>query len=210
MLTRARLLRQHGYSTLLVDLQAHGESVGKQITAGHMERHDVLAAVDYIQNFDASQRVAIFGSSLGGAATLLAEPAVDAIVLESVYPTISEAVHNRVQMRIGLLHHLVAPLLLAQLNPRLGISPGELRPIDHLANIECPIVIASGDCDRHTTIDETQRMYRVAKPPKKLVIFDGASHEDLLAHDPVKYETEIVGYINNIMGPRHSPPKPAD
>lgn len=202
MLSRAQLFRQHGYSTLLVDLQAHGESDGENITVGHLEQHDVRAAVEFVRDNSTNQKIAIVGRSLGGASTLFANPDVDAIVLESVYPTVAEAVHNRIQMRLGFLHHVVAPLLLVQLNPRLGVSPNQLCPIDQLEQIKCPIVFASGDCDEHTTISETRRMFEAASHPKQLCIFEGAEHIDLLAYDPSKYENEIIGYVNQIIGER--------
>ena len=202
MLSRAKLLKQHGYSTLLIDLQAHGESVGENITVGYLEKHDVNAAVEFVREFDSNQKIAIIGCSLGGASTIFANPDVDVIVLESVYPTVTEAVHNRIQMRMGFLHHVIAPLLLIQLKPRLDISPDQLRPITELQNIQCPILIASGDSDQHTTIAETNRMFGAANDPKKLVIFGGAEHDDLLAYDPSRYEDEIVGYINQTIGKR--------
>ena len=202
MISRARLFNKHGYSTLLVDLQAHGESTGQNITMGHLERYDVLAAVEYIRSIDPNQKIVIVGSSLGGASTLFAPPDIDAILLESVYPTVSEAVHNRVQMRLGVLHHIVAPLLLIQLRPRLGVLPDQLCPIDQLAGIHCPILIASGDCDRHTTIEETRRLFGAANEPKHLIVFEGAGHVDLLAHDHAKYENEIVAILNKIIGVR--------
>ena len=200
MLSRAKVLQRNGYSTLLVDLQAHGESIGDNITVGHLEKHDVRAAVKFVHDTDPNHKIAIIGWSLGGAATVLASPEVDVIVLESVYPTVTEAVHNRIQMRLGFLHHMVAPLLLVQLNPRLSVSPNQLRPIEHLREIECPVLIASGDCDQHTTFSETKRMFDVADDPKKLVIFKGAEHIDLYAYDPAKYESEIIGYVNEIIG----------
>lgn len=204
MLSRAKLLRQHGYSTLLIDLQAHGESAGQNITAGHLEQHDVSAAVDYIQTDDPYQKIAIIGRSLGGASAVFANPNVDLIVLESVYPTVSEAIHNRVQMRMGILHHVIAPLLVGQLKPRLDVSPRELRPIVEIANLKRAILIASGDHDEHTTIIETNRMFEAANEPKKLVVFNGAGHVDLLDYDSVKYESEIVEYMNQIIGERIS------
>ncbi len=202
MISRARLFNKHGYSTLLIDLQSHGESIGENITVGYLERYDVLAAIDYVRNIDAHQKIVIIGSSLGGASALFAQPDVDLIVLESVYPTVSEAVHNRVQMRLGLFHHIVAPLLLVQLRPRLGISPDELRPIERIDGIHCPILIASGNLDQHTTIEETRRLFDAANEPKHLVVFEGAAHVDLLSHDPGKYENEIIGYVNRIIGDR--------
>jgi len=204
MISRARMLRRHGYSTLLIDLQAHGESTGQNITVGHLEKHDVNAAVEFIRDLESTQKIAIIGRSLGGASTIFANPDVDVIVLESVYPTVAEAVHNRIQMRMGMLHHVIAPLLLIQLKPRLNVSPDQLQPISELHNIQCPILIASGDRDGHTTIGETNRMFDAANEPKKLVVFSGAEHVDLLAYDPSKYENEIVGHVNQIIGERIS------
>ena len=202
MFSRARLLRQHGYSTLLFDFQAHGESKGENVTVGYLERHDVLAAIEFVRSSDEDQKIAIVGRSLGGAAALLAQADVDVMVLESVFPTASEAVHNRVEMRLGFLHHVVTPLLLCQLNPRLGISPSDICPIDQLEKIPCPILVAAGDSDQHTTMQETRRIFDSATEPKQLVVFEGAGHVDLLAYDAEKYENQIVAYVNEIVGER--------
>lgn len=200
MLSRAKLFQQHGYSTLLIDLQAHGESPGENITAGFLEQHDVHAAVEYLRRVAPNQQIAIVGRSLGGAATVFANPDVDVIVLESVYPTLTEAVHNRVEMRLGMLHRIVAPILTGQLSLRLGISPTRLRPIDGLSRIQCPLLIASGDSDRHTTLEETRQMFQAANEPKQLVIFEDAGHVDLLEHDAKKYESEVVGFVDRTLG----------
>src|SRR5436190_1956494 len=90
MVDRARFLRRAGYSILLIDFQATGETKGDHITFGWKESRDVLAAVNFVHGVAPSDDVAIIGSSLGGVATLLATPPlkVDALVLEAVYPTI--------------------------------------------------------------------------------------------------------------------------
>jgi len=196
MLSRARLLHKRGYSTLLVDLQAHGESSGQAITLGHLEKHDVKAAVQYVRANSPEQKIAVIGRSLGGASTLFAKVDIDVVVIESVYSSVTEAVHNRIAMRLGPFHRAVAPLLLVQLSPRLGISPGQLRPIDHIGQLQCPVLIAAGDQDQHTTIHETRRLFAAASDPKELVVFKGAAHEDLLGFDPPKYENGVIGFID--------------
>lgn len=196
------MLVDAGYATLLVDLQAHGESSGDNITAGFRERHDVAAAVDYARSRNPNHKIGVVGRSLGGAATLLASPLeIDALVLESVYPTITEAVHNRVSIRLGPFHHVVAPILLAQLKPRLGIWPSQLRPIDHIEAVNCPVMVAAGGIDRHTSLAESKRLYNAACEPKQLLIFADASHVDLLAHDPRKYETQVLGFLDTHLRP---------
>jgi len=196
MLGRAKLLHDAGYATLLVDLQGHGESPGESITAGYLERLDVMATVDFARTAYPDHKLGIVGRSLGGAAALLASPLdIDALVLESVYPTITEAVHNRVSIRLGALSHILAPALLVQLKPRLGVLPSQLRPIDHIQLCGCPVLVASGDCDVHTTLPETERLYDAAREPKQLAIFEGVGHNDLLTCDGDKYQ-EIVAFLD--------------
>jgi pimeloyl-ACP methyl ester carboxylesterase len=103
MVDRARFLRRAGYSVLLIDFQATGETKGDHITFGWKESRDALAAVDFIHHVDPSARVAIIGSSLGGVAALLATPPlkVNALILESVYPTIEIATRNRMENYLG-------------------------------------------------------------------------------------------------------------
>jgi alpha-beta hydrolase superfamily lysophospholipase len=205
MLERAELFHDAGYAIVMVDLQAHGESPGGHITVGFLERHDVRAAVDYSQTKNPGHRIAIVGCSLGGAAALLASPLdIDAMVLESVYPTISEAVRNRVAGRVGLLSYILSPALLCQLPLRLGISTSELCPIDHMADVGCPVLVACGSRDRHTTLAETQRLYASAAEPKKLVVFQGAPHTDLMSYNPAQYAEEVLGFLRSHLTPDHA------
>ncbi len=77
MVDRALVLHAAGYSTLLIDFQATGESPGDAITFGWRERLDVIAAVQTLRRMLPGEPIGIIGTSLGGAATLLAAPALD-------------------------------------------------------------------------------------------------------------------------------------
>jgi alpha-beta hydrolase superfamily lysophospholipase len=197
MLDRARMLHDAGYATVMIDLQAHGESSGDVVTVGYLEQHDVRAAVEFARREHPNEPIGVIGVSLGGAAALLASPLdIDALVLESVYPNIHDAIHNRVAAILGPLSTIPASLLLIQLQPRLGISPTELRPIDHMPDIECPVCVASGTDDQHTTESETQAMFSAAPEPKHLWLVDGAAHVDLLRDDPMQYRQQIVRFLD--------------
>ncbi len=197
MLNRARLFWNAGYSVLLIDLQAHGESPGTQITAGFRESNNVRSAVEYLKSRTPGQRIGIVGVSLGGAATLLASPLdVDAVVLEAVYTTIEEAIDNRIRMRLGPLSPIATALLLVQLEPRLGVPPSRLRPIEHIGRLGCPVMVMAGDCDRRTTIDETRQLFERANEPKELVVFKGAEHVDLEKFSPRHYADCVLPFMN--------------
>ena len=105
MVGRAEFLHRAGYSVLLFDQQAHGESPGVRITFGHLESRSARAAVAFLRGRLPAGPIGYLGVSQGGAAALLgSEPlAVDALVLEAVYPTLREAVVNRISIRLGPL-----------------------------------------------------------------------------------------------------------
>lgn len=201
MLDRARLLAKEGYSVLLFDFQAHGESPGEHVTVGYEEQKDVRAALDYLRTRQPEMPVAIVGLSMGGAAAILARPeGVDAMVLESVYPSIAEAIGNRVGRRLGRLGPVASWVLLTQVRIRLGISPDDLRPIDALGEVKCPVLVMAGAKDRATTIEETQRMFDCITAPKELVVFPEAGHANLHSTDAEKYRERLLGFLEKSLG----------
>lgn len=198
MLSRAELLRSHGFSALLIDLQAHGETPGEAITFGKRESEDVTAALAWLRRKSPERGIGVVGCSLGGASLLLGpQPAgVDAVVLEAVYPRLSGAVQNRLRLRFGSLSGALAPLLLVQLRPRLGIGPDELEPIRSIGRLGAPVLVVAGSLDRHTMFEESQELFDAASEPKQLWVVDGALHQDFLEFDPVGYRAHVVSFLS--------------
>lgn len=197
MVERARFLRRAGYSVLLIDFQATGETTGDHITFGWKESRDVLAAIDFVRQADPTAPVAIIGSSLGGVAALLATPPlkIDALVLEEVYPTIEIATRNRMENYLGVLGRTLTPLLLNQLQWRLGVSASQLRPVDHIENVECPVFIISGENDRNTRPTDTRKLAERARNPKEVWFVPNAGHIDLHRAAPQEYETRVLAFL---------------
>lgn len=207
MLTRATLFYEAGYSVVLIDLQAHGETPGDQITMGWLEQRDVQTAVAFARRRFSNQRIVVLGWSLGGAAAVLGSPLeIDALILESVYPTITRAAGNRIERHLGPLHHVLTPVLLAQLPLRLGISSDALQPIDSLALAACPVLIMSGGEDQHTTAADTRDLFSAAREPKELVMFPSAAHVDLFSHDPALYRLTVLRFLDRHLQSRVASP----
>lgn len=198
MLARARWLQREGIASFIVDLPAHGESGGERITFGRHEAAAVDAALGWLRTRVPAERIGAIGVSLGGASLLFAQrqPELHALVVESVYPTILNAVQARLTMRLGpVAGRAVAPLLLVQLPLRLGLSPDELRPVDAVAQVGAPLLVAAGTDDRHTPWAETERLFAAARAPKTLWAVPGAAHVDLHAFDPVAYEARLLPWL---------------
>ena len=199
MLDRARFLFAAGYSVLLIDLQAHGETPGEQITFGYRESFDVDAAVDYLNARLGGRPVGVIGASLGGAAALLGESPVeaDAVVLEGVYSSIDRAARNRMIIRFGEIGRWLTPLLVWQIGPRLGVSPDALAPIAAIHRLDAPVMIIAGTEDRRTRLDESKALYLQATSSKRLWLIHGARHEDFHRHSAAEYERRVGRFFDD-------------
>lgn len=201
MVQRARFLKASGFSTLLIDLQAHGETPGQQLTFGYRESENVKDAVGYLRQTRDCKKVAIIGTSLGGAASLLgpAPAQADAFILESVYTTIEEAVTNRLATRYGQLAPWLAPLLTQQIPLRLHAPLSALRPIDAIGKIQVPVFVIGGSADQRTTLAETERLFSRASNPKELWIVPDAAHVDFHQFAGAVYEQKVLAFLDKYL-----------
>ncbi|MEP3480459.1 MAG: alpha/beta fold hydrolase [Fuerstiella sp.] len=206
MLRRAQLLHGEGYSVVMIDLQGHGESSGDAITMGGLERHSAIAAVQYARMKSGNKPVVVLGTSLGGAAFLLSQQVeIEGLILESVYSTISEATHNRMALRMGSWSaSMLSPFLLWQLESRLRLSRHDLRPIDELSKLSCPVLMMSGSEDKHTLPAEVRAMFKQLAPSAvnqrrhELWLVDQAGHVDLYDFAGEAYERRVLGFLSRI------------
>lgn len=197
MLRRAVFLHDQGYAVLLIDLPGQGASTASAVTFGLREAQGVRAGLEELRKRNPGLRIGVIGVSLGAASLVLCHDCghFDAVVLESMYPTIEEAVADRLRIRLGPLGGPLASLLLWQLPVRLGISSDELRPIDYISKLQAPLLIVAGSEDVHTTLLETKRLFAAAAESKELWIVGGAAHVDLHAFTPTEYERRITAFM---------------
>jgi len=201
MLSRARFLKDQGYSVLLIDLQAHGETVGERITFGLRESESVEASVTFLRETFPHERIGAIGASLGAAAIVLAKQdlKLDAVILESLHPTIEEAVGNRLNLHFGKYGSVLLPLMLSQLSFYLDTSMNKLSPITRINDLNSPLLLISGTHDAHTTLPETEHLYAIARAPKDIWIVLGAGHFNMHTYAGREYEQRIATFLSQYL-----------
>lgn len=197
MLSRARFLYERGIGVLMIDLQAHGESPGSRITFGARESTSVEAAMAYLHKTFPHERKAAIGVSLGAAAIVLAKTPLklDAVVLESLHPTIEEAIENRLKLHFGEHGSMLLPALLSQLSFYLALPTSELSPIARINDLGTPLLLIAGTDDSHTTLSETERLFLAAREPKEKWIISGAGHFNMHHYAGKEYEQRVMSFL---------------
>jgi pimeloyl-ACP methyl ester carboxylesterase len=197
LIERARFLSKAGYTVLLFDFQAHGESKGEHITIGYLESRDARAAVKFLRENTVGEKIGVIAISMGGAAAVLAQPPldVDALVLEEVYPSIEQAISNRLAANLGGWSRIFSPMLTLQLKPRLGFGANELHPIDRVVQNKAPKLFIAGEKDRYTTIEESNALFNAANGEKEFWVVSGAGHQDLHSFAKKEYEQKVLSFF---------------
>lgn len=198
LVERIKFLSRAGFSVLAFDFQGSGESEGKQLTFGYLESRDAAASLKFIKQKLPDEKIGVMGISMGGAAFLLQkEPEkADALILEMVYPTMQKAIENRLNLWLFSGADNLSFLLTRQFPLRLGVSVDELRPLDKIKSINCPIFLIVGENDHHTTLAESRQLFDSANQPKEIWIVPQAEHGDLHKVAPKDYEEKVLQFFD--------------
>ncbi len=200
MLGRAEFLHREGFTVLAPDFQAHGESPGEHITFGARESLDAAAALAYLRAAVPSERIGVIGVSMGGAATLLGPGPLtaNAFVLESVYPTIRDALSDRLGTWFGpfgaIARWFTSPVL-GMIGDEVGVTESELQPIERIGRIGAPLLLISGTVDPYTPLVEAESLYAHAPAQKSFWAVVGAGHEDLHDFAGAEYERRVSAFL---------------
>lgn len=202
MLPVMQLLARSQFTVLAISLRAHGDSSGRVNDIGWSARHDIAAAVAFLQRECPQQPVFIVGRSLGAAAAIFAArdlgDQVAGYFLEQPYKDLRSAVWNRLQNRLPPIFDWAAYLGLRLWSPVfLPIDPNRISPLEHIVGIpeEVPVLIVTGSADRHARLSEVEELFGRIRRHAELVVFDGAAHEPLDRYDLRLYETTLLRFL---------------
>jgi fermentation-respiration switch protein FrsA (DUF1100 family) len=159
----AAALSRLGLAVLLFDYRGYGGNPGSPTEAGLAA--DARAALGYLAGRPEvdPERVVYFGESLGAAVALrlATERPPAALVLRSPFASLAE---------VGQRHYPVLPVSLL-LRDRYDSAALAGR-------LSAPLLVVAGGRDRIVPASHSRRLFAAAPEPKRLVVLDGADHND--------------------------------
>jgi len=210
--TRRRFFIRRGFHTLLLHFRGHGGSEPAYISYGFNERKDVKAAIEFIRSLHPGQpvQIGIDGISMGAAAAAYAvayeSVNPDWVILESCYDNLRRALTNRLEL------HVFSPFVPLIARPlefvaahlfRLRLE--DLNAAKALEKIRCPVLVLAGDSEKVLKIAEVEHLYQQIPEPKRLMLFPGAGHEDLLIRDPRRFVKAVGSFLREFSAGEPTP-----
>jgi len=169
-LYRIEQLRDFGFSVFAIEYRGFGES-DAELPSERTVYEDARAAWTWLaaREPDARKRY-IYGHSLGGAvavdlaasASEGAAPPAAGLIVESTFTTLAD-----------IAHELTYPWLPIQL-----VLTQKFDSARKIAHVNVPVLIVHGAGDRYVPSRFAKALYDAAPGPKKLLLVEGASHNN--------------------------------
>jgi uncharacterized protein len=208
MTGQAKLLLSHGYSVVMMDARAHGESGGNMATYGWLERRDTRAIVDALGATESPRNFFALGSSMG-AAIALQSAAVDqriaGVVAESSFSDLREVTYDYAGLHWSpwLGKTLFRPgtwTLISTAQKEAGFSVDEVSPEISVRARPFPVLLICDGSDHIIPCRHTRRIFRSAAGPKELWEVPGADHASAIGADPSEYERRAIAFLDGLRG----------
>jgi pimeloyl-ACP methyl ester carboxylesterase len=205
MLTVAEILHQR-YNLVLFDFRNHGQSGGSQTTQGLLEANDLRAVLGWLREAKAPDRVAVLGMSMGGASALneaVGDQEVDALILDSLHATLS----NAIQARLDRQHYPLSlpgawAILLGGLL-RTGQDMSAVDPISLIGRFDRPVLIIAGGRDDAIGANDPQDLLAAARNGRAqadLQVCAPANHGQAVERCRGDYADWVLGFLERSLG----------
>ena len=184
-LSRIRELHAFGFAVLAVDYRGFGKSDGDDPSERSVYEDARAAWREFVRRVPDPQRRILYGHSLGGAVAVdLAawldrnaggeEPA-RGLVVESSFTTLAD----------------VAKALSYEWLPVEWFLSQKFDSLGKIADVRMPVLFVHGAADRFIPARFSQALYDAARARKRLLVVDGATHNNSMRVAPDEYRAAL-------------------
>jgi hypothetical protein len=179
----AAQLARRGIASLLFDYRGYGGNPGAPSEKGLAS--DARAALRHVasrRDVD-GDRIVYLGESLGSgvAVGLATERPPFALILRSPFTSLVD---------VGRLHYPFLPVAL--------VLRDRYPSLARIASLESPLLVIATDNDEVVPTAQSERLYHAAASPKRLVIIEGARHNDEEILAGRRVIAAIVEFLNAV------------
>ena len=197
-----KLFHDKNFNVLAVDNRAHGESEGRCIGFGWLDRFDVLTWIKFLNEKKPDTKILLFGLSMGASAVL---SACGESLPKNVVACISDCAFANADRQIAHVmrkHRLVFKLFRKHLyNYTKRLHGLDILQVDiqrQVKNTKIPILYIHGKQDNFVPFENAQILYNATPSSLRDIFFvDDATHAMSYSVTGVLYEKKISDFLKS-------------
>lgn len=193
-----------GWNYLIMDFRAHGESEGKYIGMGWLDRLDILDWIDFTITQDPEAEIALHGVSMGGATVMMVTGEklprnVKVAVEDCGYTSVYDEFVNQLKDMFGLPPFPILTAASLVTDIRAGYSFKEASSVKQVAKSVTPTLFIHGEDDTFVDFSMLDVVYEAAACEKEKLIVPGAGHARSHTVAPELYWTTVDDFVARYM-----------
>ncbi|MDR0312239.1 MAG: alpha/beta hydrolase [Treponema sp.] len=192
-----------GYSAVIYDQRAFGDSTGKFCTLGYKEKYDLSAIISHVKKrLGENAIIGVHGESLGAITIMEAlgiDKRIDFAVVDGGCTTFREASVNKMKHVIHLRSSLMMYMINRSLKKKYGFNFADVEPIKRVAESDVPILFIHGTEDKEFPVSMCKDLRKASKNPlSSMEIFEGVGHCQCHALYTERYEKAITQFVCSV------------
>ncbi len=199
----ASFLHKQGISCLLVDNRGHGESEGKYIGFGVLDRYDCLSWLEYMNGeLGGKARFMLYGVSMGASTALMAigmeecDYDVELVVADCGFTSPEEVFSHVLKKDYKLPKFPIMNINNAICRKKAGYGFKDCSTDETLKKAKCPVLFVHGKNDNFVPVWMSERNYEVCSSEKELLLIENAGHGASYFENTELYESKVQEFID--------------
>lgn len=198
-----RWMYEEGASLLLIEQRAQGESEGKYMGFGVLERWDCHAWLRWLEEKNERRLpVYLYGVSMGAATVLMAAGdelpgEVKGVIADCGFTSPYEMVYRFGHTNFKLPKHPLMDELNWVFKRRAGYGLKEYSTLKAMEHCRVPVLLIHGTADTFVPYEMSVQNYEACTAEKKLLLVEGAEHCESYLKDRKRYQNAVSEFLQD-------------
>lgn len=194
-MTHAKYFHDMGYEVMLLDLRAHGQSEGRYVGFGVLDRYDTEEWLKWcIDRFGPDMKYVLHGTSMGATTVLMAlglpfvQEHVNAVIADCAFTSAEEIFAHVMKKNYHVPSFPFMEIGGVYSQFLAGYKFDDYSTVEALRDNKVPVLFIHGGKDKFVPTWMTDKNYKAATCKKRLLIVDEGGHGSSLFEDQETYE----------------------
>lgn len=193
-----------GFNTLLPDNRAHGESEGKWIGMGWLDKDDIILWIKKILEVDREAKITVHGISMGGGAVMMLSGQnlpenVKALVEDCGYTSVWDIFSDELKAIYHLPSFPILNLFSFFSKPFAGYTPQQASSVEMLKKSAIPMLFIHGGDDHFVGSYMLDINYNAKNGKKEKLLIPDAGHAESYLREPTVYFSTLKAFLMKFM-----------